>query len=479
MLQTIRKRYFGDKAFYKAVLAIIIPVIIQNSISNFVSLLDNLMVGAVGESQMNGVSISNQIVFVFNLAIFGGMSGATIFGAQFFGAKDEKGVTHSMRFAMYVAAVVGIVATVFIGIFRQPLIERYITPGEGADAAVNAADTLSAGLDYITVILWGLIPFAVTNAYAGMLRVTGETKLPMVASIISVLTNLVFNWLLIFDHGTFITGMGAKGAAIATVISRYVEMGIIVIVSHRRARKGEELTFLNDVYKSFRIPGGLLKSICIKGLPLLANELLWSTGMAELTHQYSYMGLTVVAAINVTNTINNLFNVVFISMGTAASILVGQSLGANDWEGAKDNARKLIMMEEIICLCTCAVLVIFSRVLPNVYTQTTPETRALATKLIRICACELPISGFAHCAYFILRAGGKTFITMLFDSVYTWVFPVPLVWALVHFTSLTTPYVYFGGCFINIVKVILGYILLKKGIWIHNIVENEAEIADN
>ena len=474
-LEKLRKKYIGDKAFYRVVLALIVPIIIQNTISNFVNLLDNLMVGSVGEAQMNGVAISNTLMFVFNLSIFGGMGGATIFGAQFFGAKDENGMRYSFRFSLLVAAFVTILGITVIGIFRKELLSLWInpitegTPEELAAEALKAEQTLENGLKYLGVMLWGLAPFALTNAFAGMLRVTGETKLPMTASIVSVATNLCLNYILIFGHLGF-PALGVQGAAIATVIARYAELAIIVCVSYTRLRKKGQYGFLRGALRHFHIPSALFKSIFIKSLPLLINELLWSVGISTLTRQYSLRGLTVVNANTITNTLTNLFNVFFISMGTASGVLVGRALGANDAEGAKDNARKIIVFEEFVCLCTCLVLLVTAGFLPMLYTKSSLAAKRLATKLIRVSGLVLPIQGFAHCTYFTLRAGGKTFITFLFDSVYTWLIPVPLAYLLVRHTSLGIVAIYALVNSMEIIKDSVGYVMLKKGVWIQNIV---------
>ena len=477
-LKRIKYKYLGDKAFYSAVLALFIPIVIQNGISSFVNLLDNLMVGSVGEAQMNGVSLSNQLFFVFNLCIFGGMSGAGIFAAQFFGAKDEKGVRDCFRFMLIVGLVICLAGAFVIGVFGSDLLDKFINPDlSGTEEAIaleleKAKNTKIAGLEYIAIILLGLAPFALTNAYASTLRVAGETKLPMYAGIAGVFTNLALNWLLIFDHLGH-KGLGVRGAAIATVISRYVELGIILFVAYRRLHNNGKYSFLKDAYRHFHIPAKLFKDIFIRSIPLLVNELLWSVGMTLLTRHYSLRGLTVINAMTITSTISNLFNVLVFSMGTAVSVMVGKSLGANDMEGAKNNARKIIVFCEMICVVTCALLIILSNVLPLAYSKSSPEAKKLASSLLRSTALVMPLNAFTHCTYFTLRAGGKTFITFLFDSVYTWVLPVPCSLLLVKYTSLDIVVIYEMIHMLEIVKVTVGYILLKKGIWIHNIVANE------
>ena len=317
------------------VLAIVVPIIIQNAITNFVNLLDNIMVGQVGTEQMSGVSIANQLMFVFNLCVFGGISGAGIFSAQFHGANNQEGVRHCFRYKLYLCAVLIVAAlAIFLG-GGEFLINRFLH--DEADPA-RIATTLSHGMDYLHVMLWGMLPFALTQVYASTLRECGETKLPMIAGIVAVFVNLAFNYLLIFGHLGF-PRLGVRGAAIATVLSRFVELAIVVVGTHANT---DRYRFVKGVYSSFRVPGDLAREITLKGMPLLVNEALWSMGMTVLVQCYSQRGLDVVAAMNISSTVSNLFSVAILSMGSATAIIVGQSLGANDMARAKDQAWKLI-----------------------------------------------------------------------------------------------------------------------------------------
>ena len=289
--------------------------------------------------------------------------------------------------------------------------------------------------------------------------------------------NLVGNYILIFGH-LGAPALGARGAAVATVISRYVEMLIIVVVAHRRNRRDGTYGFLSHAYSHFHIPGWLAKRITVKGMPLLVNELLWSVAVALLAQLYSLRGLNVVAANTITSTITNLFNVFFLSMGTAASVLVGRKLGERNDESSRACARQIIAFDIVICVVVAAVMFAVAPLLPQIYRKATVDARRLAVAMIRICACSAPLSAFANCSYFILRSGGRTGITFLFDSGYSWIIQIPLVYSLVHFTDLGILYV-FGACHAaELIKDIFGYILMKKGVWIRNIVsEPEPEVA--
>ena len=299
------RRFIATKAFYLFVLSVAVPIMIQNGISNFVNMLDNLMIGRIGTEQMSGASIVNQLIFVYNLCIFGGVSGAGIFTAQYFGQKNHEGVRQTFRYKIWLGTALTILALVLFLTRGDALIGLYLK-GEGTPEQIR--QTLSYGKEYLQIMLLGLLPFMLTNVYASTLRECGETILPMRAGVAAVLVNLVFNYLLIYGKAGF-PEMGVAGAAAATVLSRFIELSIIVIWTHRHPEKNP---FVVGLYESLKVPAALVKKIVIKGTPLLINEALWSGGMAMLIQCYSVRGLNVVASHNIANTINNVFNIVFI-----------------------------------------------------------------------------------------------------------------------------------------------------------------------
>lgn len=458
----LRERMFGDRDFYAQVVAVVVPIIIQNTVSNVVSLLDNVMVGRVGTLQMSAVAIVNQLLFVFNLCIFGGLAGAGIFATQYAGAHDDKGVRDCFRVKWMIALSMLACALVVLIAFPKRLIGMYLAQ---ETAQADAAATLGFGMDYLTVMLWGLLPFSVSQVYASTLREVGETRLPMFASVAAILVNLVFNYFLIFGKCGF-PELGVTGAAIATVLSRYVETAIIMVYTHM---KSHHFGFIRGAYRSLRVPKPLMISILRRGTPLLVNEFLWSSGMAVLLQCYSVRGLDVVAACNIATTVSNLFKVVFLSMGNAVAIMVGQALGANDIERAKNCTWRLMTLSVGSNLIMATLLALFAPAIPNIY-NTEPHVRQIATQLIYVVAVMMPAYSFSHCCYFTLRSGGKTIITFLFDSVFTWCVNVPAAWLLAYKTGLGIVPLYFGVQALEMVKVVVGFVLVKKGVWIHNIV---------
>lgn len=453
-----------DRSIYKKALVLAVPMMIQNGITNAVSLVDNLMVGALGTESMTAVSIVGQLIFVFFLAVFGGLSGPGIYGAQYFGQGNKQGFQNVFRLKIWITIVIVLIGFfAFLGLGSQ-MIGLYLH-GSGGD--IDADLTLVYGLQYLHIMLIGLFPFAVTQIYAGSLREMGESITPMIGGIASVVVDIVFNYLLIYGKFGF-PELGVRGAAIATVMARFVEMFVVVGWTHFHIHKYE---FLQGIYRTICIPLFELKPILIKGMPIFFNEFLWSGGIATLTQCYSMRGLQVVAGLNISNAICNLLNVVFVAMGNAVGILIGQYLGASRFKEAKKASSSLMWFTAALCLVLTGVLVACSKVFPSLY-QTSDEVKNLGRWFIVISAVFFPVQGFLNVLYFTLRSGGKTFVTFLFDSVFTWVVSVTLAFTLTKFTQLPILFVFTIVQTADFIKVIVGYVLVKKGVWITNLVDD-------
>ena len=456
------KHFIGDRAFYRRVLGVAIPIIIQSGITNFVSLLDNIMVGQVGTVPMSGVSIVNGLLFVFNLCVFGASSGAGIFTAQFHGSQDQEGVRHTFRFKVLSCLTITAVGVFVFLLGGKVLIGLYLT-GEGD--AVTATEALKYGLEYLSVMVWGFLPFALCNAYSSTLRETGETLVPMVSGISAVLVNLVLNYVLIFGRfGAPV--MGVKGAALATVISRYTELAIVAGWTHLHTEKNP---YIVGAFRSMYLPGRLLKSILIKGMPLLVNEFLWSTGMAFMNQCYSTCGLDVVPAMNISSTLYSLGSVAFLSMGNAVGIIMGQMLGAGSTEAqVRDTNRKLLAVSVGSGLVFGGLMAACSGIFPLLY-NTTEIVRHLATWLICINAMAMPFNSYTNATYFTLRSGGQTMVTFLFDSCFVWVCCVPLAYCLSRFTDLSILPLFAICLSTDLLKCVVGAVMIRQGKWIQNL----------
>ena len=459
------RKFIGDRAFYSTLIKLTLPIMIQNGITNFVSMLDNIMIGSVGTAPMTGVAIANQLLFVFNLCIFGAVSGAGIFGAQYFGRGDYEGVRHAFRFKLLFCGALTIVGLGLFTFFGEELLMLYM---RGETGLTDAAATLASAKSYLAIMVIGIIPFAIVQCYSGTLREGAQPNLPMLAGVAAVLVNLLFNYILIF--GKFgAPAMGVRGAAIATVLSRFVELAIVTVASHSNSAK---YPYIKGLYRTLLVPRQLAAKFFIKGLPLLLNETLWAAGMAFINQSYSLRGLDAVAAVNISQTFWNVFSVAFMALGFAVGIVMGQMLGAGKLDEARESAPKMMAFSFSVSTVFAIIYFICAALIPYVY-NTEPEIRSLATNLMRITAICMPLESLTHASYFIIRSGGRMLVTFFFDSGYVWCISGALAYVLAHFTAVPFISIFLIIQICSAVKFSIGILLVRNGFWVRNIVAPE------
>ena len=416
----LREKYIGDKAFYVMLMSVAVPIMVQNGITNFVNLLDNIMVGRIGTEQMSGVAIVNQIMFIYFLCMFGGQSGAGIFTAQFFGYKDDNGIRHTFRYKLWLGLIITVTAIVIMHFFGENLVGLFLN--ESSDGGDLQA-TLRYALGYMRIIFFSMPLVLVSFTYSSTLRECGETMIPMYAGLAAVFVNLAFNYLLIYGKLGF-PAMGVYGAAIATGISRVVECMILVIWMHTHSHIH---TFIRGIYRTMKIPLSTVRQFFVTGAPLLINETLWATGIFLLNQAYSLRGLNAVTDTKI----------------IAASVFIG---------------------------CLLMVLMIVSAPLfPQLY-NTNDEAKKLAMLFLIVQGLATPKEAFLHTTYFTIRSGGKTIITFLFDSVFMCLVSVPLAFVLSRFTSMHVIGIFAIVHTADLIKCVIGYVLVKKNVWMRNIV---------
>jgi len=460
------KKYIGDRAFYRRVVAIAVPIMIQNGITNLVNLLDNVMVGSLGTEPMSGVSIVNQFIFIFNLLVFGIISAAGIFTAQYKGKEDEDGIRYTLRFKFFATLLAGVLGIVGFIFFGDELISMFLHTSESQGDLVL---TLNEGKKYLYIMLIGLMPYGIAQVYASTMRETGQTVVPMVASLVAVGVNFVFNFILIFGHLGF-PALGVEGAAIATVLSRFCELGVLLVWGYTHKNK---CGYLRGALRSFKVPRRLFLSIMAKGLPLMSNEVLWAIAMVLRNQCFSTRGLDVVAALNINSTIVNLFQVAYMAIGSSIAIIVGNELGAGKFEEAKDTDRKLMAFCVAMSVAMAGIIIAFSGVFPLLY-KTEAHVRDLASYTMLISAVFMPFASFAYSSYFTLRSGGKVFITLLFDSGYMWGLVIPITAALSYFTNMGIHEIFAISMSTELIKAGFGYLLLRRGTWVRQIVDDDS-----
>lgn len=453
------KSWIGDKQFYRTLLQVAAPLVLQQLVTTSVQLVDNVMVGRLGESSIGAVSVINQLYFIVILVTFGAYAGAGIFTSQFFGSGDHDKLKQTFRFKLIVGSMIAFLALVIFTLFGENLIRLF----------TDNPETIQQGLSYLNIARWSAFPWVISVAISNTFREMSITKPLLYISIVAIITNTLLNFLLIFGLLGF-PALGVAGAAIATFISRFVELGLMVILL---VKKGS--IFSTKMTQMMHIQPKLLKSMIIMSIPLTLNELLWSTGQTAFLHAYSTRGDSALAALNISGAISQLVFVTFGGIATAVAVLVGNTLGKNALEEAKENAKKLIAFSVFFAAIAGFVLFILSFFILNIY-DVADATKDIARFNIRINALFIPVYSFNVALFFTLRSGGDTKSTFLIDSGYMWVVAVPIAMVLAYFTDLRVTMMFLLIQSLDLPKMFFGLSRFRKEHWVKNLASEHREV---
>ncbi|MDI6452737.1 MATE family efflux transporter [Peloplasma aerotolerans] len=446
------KHLVGDRAFYKTLISVAAPLVLQQLITTSVQLVDNVMVGRLGEQAIGSVAVVNQLYFIVILVTFGALGGAGIFTAQYYGSKDYDRLKETFRFKVIVGFLIATLSFILFTLFGRTFMSLF------TDNPV----TIQGGLNYLNIIKWSAFPWILSVAISNTFREIGITKPLLKISIFTILANTALNFILIFGLFGF-PALGIIGAAIATLIARVLEFVLTLILLNTKGS-----IFNTKLLKMFVINKKLLSSIVIMAIPLTINELLWSSGQTAYLHAYSTRGDSALAAMNITGAISQLVFVMFGGIATAVAVMVGNTLGKNELEQAKDNAKKLIAFSVGVAIIAGMILFILSFFILGIY-DVVDTTKQIAAFNIRVNALFIPFYSFNVALYFTLRAGGDTKSTMLIDSGYMWVVPVPIAMVLAYFTQLPVTLMFLIVQSMEIPKMLFGLSRYQKGYWIKNL----------
>ena len=444
--------YIGDRAFFKEAMNVALPLMFQQVVMSSVNLIDNLMVGQLGDAAIGGVGVVNRFWMIALFAVNGFIGAAAIYISQFNGAKDNEHLKQSFRFSLIGSLGLMVVFACIALFFTTPVVHFFAKDPE----------YILQGTMYMKVVAYSFVPAAITSAIANGMRTLGETKVPLVANIVAVITNCAFNYVLIFGHFGFPT-LGVRGAAIATLISRILECLLLIFFVKRK-----QYAFSSSLRYIFRIEEKIMEHITIKALPLVINEILWSGGQAMLLKLYATRGDNILTAYSVMGTITDIFFSLFGGMAVATAVMIGQRLGANKLEEARKTSHYLISFSLMLSVVFGGLIILSSFFIPNLY-DLEPATKAITVTLIRVCGVCFWIYMINAEIYFILRAGGDTKHTLMMDSGFMWVFNIPLIALLSYKTGLNIYMIYIAGQMTDIIKMIVCSHFYRKGHWITNL----------
>jgi len=439
------------KSFIAGALLLALPSMLQNLVTNMATLVDNLMVGGLQEHAIAGVTITNQVIFVFTVLLFGVSGAAGIFITQYNGIGNEKKVTETFKIALIFSIAIS-VAFFFIMLFVPEIILGFFA---------HEPYTMNEALSYLRFIQYTILILPISLTIGNGFRFCGYVKTPMYIAIITVSLSTFLNFGLI--HGNLgMPAMGVRGAALGTLIARIVELVIFVVLTVyiKSPIKIQLRTF-------FKLERAMFKTFVQRGYGLVLNELFWATGMQTLIIIYTMRVSENIAAMSIASTFSNLIWVGMGGMSVVFSIYLGGHLGRNDFDNAMHDADKLRKISSFMGISLGIIVLVISLFLVDFF-DVAPEVLQTGQiiLLITVGFCWLNYLNASY--FFILRAGGDTLGVLVIDSLFNWVIMIPAAFIIGRF-GLLLPVHFFLVQLFEFVKFIVARWLYSKGKWLNNL----------
>lgn len=444
-----------EKSFIKMLMSLAIPIILQSLITASLNLLDNVMVGKLGENEIAAVGLSNQFYMIFFYSVAGIGMGASIFMSQLWGKRDVKKIHEFLDLSLLISTVVSVFFAAIAFIFPENIIHIFLK-----DANVTAL-----GVSYLKIVSVSYIISSITLAYSMALRSTAQTKIPMYGSIVGIIFNGILNYLLIFGKFGF-PQMGVSGAALGTTISRVMELSFVLFMIYKFdniiATKFVSLKTLtlNKFREFFKIAS-----------PVIFNDIMWILGISTYSIAYAKLGVNATATMQIAITVNNMFNIFGIGIGVASAIIIGNKIGEGKTQEAHFLSIKISQFGVLLGIIIGVLFYFLSPLVVGVF-KITPETTKNVIIVLKIMAVFIPARFYAIIQVIgTLRGGGDVVYAIATEMIGIWVIGVPMAFAAIYFVpglSITT--LYFIICLEELVKCAITYPRVKSYKWIKSLV---------
>ncbi len=446
------KKFKMDKAFIKILLMLVIPITLQNLISNSLNMIDNLMIGELGENAIAAVGLVNQYFFIFMLTLSGVNAGTSIFISQYWGTNDKNSIYKVIGIGLITSIITSIIFTIF-GLLIPEKIIGFFTDNQ---------TVISLGVEYLKVISLTFILTGIGLNFSTALRCVNEANPPMFASLIGVFVNAFLNWVLIFGNlGAPV--LGVKGAAIATAIARLVEF-LIIMFYMKKLSKNLSL----DWSKIFNINRLLVSTFFKTSTAVIVNEILWAIGNTLYSYIYAKVGIKAVASMQIATTVNNLFMVLSLGLANAAAIIVGNQIGADKEDKAIEYAMKLGALAPIVGIFIGGLLWLASPNIVGIF-NIDSDTALTTINVIKIMAIFAPLRFFNLLMIVgVFRGGGDTLYSMLVQlgTVFCYAIPFGYVAAKLNWSL---EYVFLIIISEELIKILFEFSRLRSRKWIKKV----------
>lgn len=455
-MDKFKNKYFGDKNFYREVQKITIPILLQSMLTVSAQLIDNVMVGQLGENSISAVAASNQVFFVIMVTLFGVAAGGQMYMSQFNGASNDEKTTKSFQSTVILSLLFALVAYNVLYIFSNNILSIYIGDKE----------VLDLSLGYYKYIILSVFPFALNNAFSTGFRSIGKTKIPMFLGFVSVIVNTFLNFILIFGLDlSFIQlpALGVAGAGIATLSARIIESIGYAIVSLRL-----RTPIKMKVKSIFKLDKKILEMITKKSMPLIANEFLWALGHSSLVAIYTKQSATNLASFQISQSFANMFFSLMGAVGAAVAVIVGNKLWRNELEDAKEKGYKLAGFGGMVGLVCGSILFLTNFIAPYLY-AVDADIMSMARRIIILMSVMFPVYYITASYFFILRAGGDSKSVLIMDAGFSWIVYIPVALFVSHVLNFSMFYIYVTIQVMDLVKLKVGHYMVSKEHWVKNL----------
>lgn len=445
----------NNKTFIKTLFIIALPVVIQNMISIGLNMIDTVMVGELGENAISAVGLANRIYFIFTTICFGIYSGASIFIAQYWGAKDTDSIKKVFGIDLVIGTLLSLVFSFAVYFFRLPIMRIFIEDNT----------VIELGSQYLKIIAFSYFFTAISFAFSFNSRAIHRLKMPTIVSFVALLINTFFNWVLITGNLGF-KAMGVEGAAIATFIARAIEFIVLIYFvykdkNHPLAGTYNELTSWNFL---------MFKKILKTSFPVIMSETAWSVGTSVYFIAYGFMGSYAVAVVQIAFNISDFFQTLFFGIGNASAVMIGNEIGKNEIDNAMDYSNKFVKITLVLSV-VLALSLFISRNYIIQYFNLEPTTSEYLSKTLIVYSLYFTPKMFSYmfiCG--ILRAGGDTKFCMYVDIITIWCIGVPLSFFSVLVLKLPIHLVIAVVFSEEIIKSITVTKRFRSQKWMHNLI---------
>lgn len=446
--------FIKDRPFMREMLTIAVPISLQQLINASLNLIDVLMVGQLGETSIAGIGLSNQLFFVFILLLFGLTSGMSIFTAQFWGKHEIEPIRKVLGMSILTASFIAVIFTVAATVFTRSVLGLF----------TNDTNVIEIGSQYLGIVGFSYIAVALATAYIAALRSIQLVKITVIASVAALLFKTTLGYSLIFGHFG-LPALGVRGAAIGTASGWTLELILLLIFiyTQKTPLAANPLSFFTFEFSFFQ-------RVLRTTLPAVANELFWSVGIATYNGIYAHIGTEAIAAINVNATIEELGFVVFMGLGNACAVMVGNRIGAGKKDEAHEIVRRLILLSVISAWLVGLAVFIVRDVVIGWY-NLSPAGIHNVRMLMLVMVCVLWIRMFNFITFIgALRAGGDTLFALVMEICSIWLIGVPAAYIGAFVLDLPVYIVYLMVGLEELAKAFVSFWRYRSRKWIHDVV---------